>query len=190
VNTDHDRLCSSPEWAEYIAGEVVPWCLADLDPGKELLELGGGFGAATARLIDLAPRLTIVERDPVLAQQLAQRFPRAEFPAVEVCQADATATHLPAGAFDAAVCFTMLHHVSPKTAQDQLFAEVARLLRPGAWFAGTDSVASERLRDFHDGDIYQPIDVPGLPDRLRAAGFVDVQTEVQERIFRFRCVRA
>jgi SAM-dependent methyltransferase len=181
MNTDHDRLCSSPEWAEFLTTELVPWCLAGLELGPHVLELGGGFGAATAHLVGMAGRLTVVENDPALASALADRFPGAE-----VHLADATATQFPDSAFDSALCFTMLHHVTPPAAQDKLFAEVARLLRPAAWFAGTDSTASEKLRDFHTGDIYEPIDPEALPARLQRAGFTDVETEVREGRFRFR----
>jgi SAM-dependent methyltransferase len=184
MNSDHDRLCSSPEWAEFLTTELVPWCLHGLDLGTHVLELGGGFGAATGHLVKLAANLTVVENDPTLAADLAGRFPQAE-----VHHDDATGTRLPGAAFDSAVCFTMLHHVSPEPAQDRLFAEVARLLRPGAWFAGTDSLASERLRDFHEGDIYQPVDPATLPARLRAAGFTDAEVEERDGRFRFRCRR-
>jgi SAM-dependent methyltransferase len=185
MNTDHDKLCSSPEWAEYMAGEIVPWCLTGLTVTGQLLEIGGGFGAATSHLVNLPASLTIVEKDPVLAAGLTDRFP-----SVPVHTADATGTGLPAASFDAAVCFTMLHHVTPASDQDRLFAEVARLLRPGAWYAGTDSLGSDRLREFHEGDVYQPVDPDGLAARLSAVGFTDVETEIGDRIFRFRCVKA
>lgn len=184
MNSDHDQLCSSPEWAEYISHEIVPWCLQGLPTDGHLLEIGGGFGAATGRLLELPVKLTVVEKDPALADSLAARFPSAS-----VLTADATATGLDATSFDAAVCFTMLHHVTPATAQDQLFAEVFRLLRPGAWYAGTDSLGSDRLRDFHEGDVYQPVDPSGLVDRLTAVGFESVTTEVGDGIFRFRCFK-
>ncbi len=185
MNSDHDRLCSSPEWAELIATEIVPWCLAGLDLGSNVLELGGGFGAATAHLVGAVPKLTVVENDPVHAGALAQRFPAAD-----VRHADARATGLPEAGFDSAVCFTMLHHVTPPSAQDLLFTEVARLLKPGAWFAGTDSLASERLRDFHEGDVYEPVDPETLPARLEKAGFTGTEFEIREGRFRFRCTRA
>ncbi|GHF16232.1 hypothetical protein GCM10010359_17110 [Streptomyces morookaense] len=43
-------------------------------------------------------------------------------------------THMPFadGRFDSVVCFTMLHHVPTPAAQDRLFAEAHRVLRPGA----------------------------------------------------------
>jgi SAM-dependent methyltransferase len=184
MNTDHDRLCSSPEWAEFISGEIVPWCLSGLTVTGNLLEIGGGFGAATGRLLNLPAALTVVEKDPDLAKALTERFA-----SITVHHADATETGLPDGIFDAAVCFTMLHHVTPESAQDQLFAEVARLLRPGGWYAGTDSLGSDLLRDFHAGDVYQPVDPSGLPQRLEAAGFTSVEIELGDRIFRFRCCK-
>jgi SAM-dependent methyltransferase len=48
----------------------------------------------------------------------------------------------PVAAFDGAVCFTMLHHVSSEAMQNRLLAEVARVLRPGAFLrARTASTA-------------------------------------------------
>jgi SAM-dependent methyltransferase len=184
MNSNHERVCGSPEWAEFLAAQVVPWCLDGLDPVEDLLELGGGYGAATALLLKWARQLTVIENDESLAVPLAQRFPAAT-----VSILDATSTGLPGASFDAVACFTMLHHVSPAAAQDRLFAEAFRLLRPGGWFAGTDSLASERLLEFHDDDVYEPVDPQGLPQRLRAAGFSDVETEVGDGIFRFRCGR-
>ena len=184
MNSDHDQVCSSPEWADYIAGEIVPWCLSGLTVNGRLLEIGGGYGAATSRLLAFPVSLTIVEHDEALASSLATRFDAAT-----VHHADGRATGLPAESFDAAVCFTMLHHVTPAYAQDQIFAEMYRVLRPGAWYAGTDSLASDGLRDFHTGDVYQPVDPDGLAARLEAVGFTRAETEVGERIFRFRCYK-
>jgi len=78
--------------------------------------------------------LTIVESDPELASGLRQRFPEAD-----IRDGDATATGFKPDSYDTVVCFTMLHHVSPPALQDKLFAEAARVLKPGGWFAGTDS---------------------------------------------------
>ncbi len=64
----------------------------------------------------------------------------------------------------------MLHHIPATALQDEVFAEVARVLRPGGTFAGTDSIGTGWLfKTIHVGDILRPIDPDGLP-RLRAAG--------------------
>ncbi|WP_406045935.1 class I SAM-dependent methyltransferase [Micromonospora sp. NBC_00898] len=184
MNTDHDLFCASAEWAEHLAAEVIPWGLADLDLNGHTLELGGGFGASSAYLLDRCDRLTVLEADPKLAAALAARFP-----GIDVLHADATAIPLPDASVDAVVCFTMLHHVSPQLAQDQLFSEAARVLRPAGWFAGTDSLASDNLRGFHADDIYEPVDPATLPARLRAAGFVETRADLGDRKFRFRARR-
>ena len=64
--------------------------------------------------------------------------------------------------------------------QDRLFAEVARVLRPGGVLVAGDSLASDDLKALHEGDTYVPVDPGSLPDRLRAMGFVDVDVKVNE----------
>jgi SAM-dependent methyltransferase len=181
MNSDHDDFCASAEWAARLADEVIPWGLGDIDLSGHVLELGAGFGASTAYLVDRVRRLTVIEADPVLAAGLARRFG-----GLDVRHADARAIPLPNDSVDAVVCFTMLHHVTPPAAQDEIFAEAVRVLRPGGWFAGTDSLASDDLRAFHTGDTYEPIDPDGLPARLLAAGFTDAHADLGDRKFRFR----
>ncbi len=74
----------------------------------------------------------------------------------------------------------MLHHVPSVKLQDRLFAESARVLRPGAAFVAVDSVESDGLRAFHEGDTYVPIDPTTLPARLEHAGFTAVEVRVNE----------
>ena len=175
MNEGHAAVCSSAEWAEHITGTVLPAALGALDLGDEVLEVGPGYGASTTLLAATVPRLTAIEVDGALAVQLRQRFP-----AVTVVHGRGEDMPFADGRFTAAVCFTMLHHVHSAEAQDALFAEVRRVLAPGAVFAGSDSVASARLHEFHSDDIYVPVDPGTLPDRLRAAGFHDVRVAVAE----------
>ncbi len=66
------------------------------------------------------------------------------------------------------------------------FAEVARVLRPGGTFAGTDSLGTGPLfKLIHVGDILQPVDPDGLPRRLEAAGLTDARVGRGGRSFRF-----
>lgn len=87
-------------------------------------------------------KLTAVEIDEELAARLASRLAGTN---VEVVHADATAMPFDDGRFSAAVSFTMLHHVPSTELQDRLFAEVARVVRPGGAFVASDSVASDEL---------------------------------------------
>jgi SAM-dependent methyltransferase len=173
MNEGHAARCSSQEWAEFITTEVVPSVLGDKVATGPLLEIGPGYGAATAMLTTIVGDLTAVEIDPELAARLRERFP-----AVHVVDGSGDDLPFADGTFAAVFCFTMLHHVHSVGAQDGLFAEARRVLRPGGTFGGSDSIANPRLRDFHHDDIYVPVDPDALPDRLRAAGFADVDVRV------------
>jgi SAM-dependent methyltransferase len=175
MNVAHAELCSSPEWAEYIATEVLPSVVGDLSLGDEVLEIGPGYGASTRVLVDAVPRLTVLEVDADLARGLA-----AGYPAVEVVHGSGDALPFDDGRFTAVVCFTMLHHVDSTARQDELFAESRRVLAPDGVFAGSDSTGTDARRGFHAGDTWVPVDPDVLPDRLRAAGFREVSVEVPD----------
>jgi SAM-dependent methyltransferase len=178
MNDEHARLCSSREWADYIEAEVLPAALADLTLGDEVLEIGPGYGAATRVLVDAVPSLTTVELDDRLADELA-----AAHPGVTVVHGSGDALPFDDRRFSAVVCFTMLHHVDSPERQDALFAQAHRVLRPGGVFAGSDSTATEGRRAFHADDTYVPIDPDVLPERLRSAGFTDVDVAVPDPEF-------
>ena len=182
MNFGHQERCSSAEWAARLGYDILPWGLEGIRLyGDDVLELGPGYGASTAVLVGACGSLTVVESEPELATGL-----RARFPGADIRTGDATATGFEPASFDTVVCFTMLHHVCPREAQDRLFAEAARVLRPGGWFAGTDSRASDELLAFHVDDVYEPVDPGALPDRLRAAGFGEVSVGLRDGVFRFR----
>lgn len=186
MNEQHRVVCASEMWADTIRDRVLPWAFQDLDTselGDDLIEIGPGPGKTTDILRTLTTRLTAVELDPDLAGALAARFVDTN---VTVVNQDATALPFDDGRFSAGVCFTMLHHVPTAELQDRLLTELARVVRPGGWVIGSDSVASEDLAGFHDGDTYNPIDPDGLPERLRRAGLTDVDVVTNEYAFRFR----
>ncbi len=74
----------------------------------------------------------------------------------------------------------MLHHVPTVELQDRLFAEVARVLQPGAPLVASDSLGSEELEAHHEDDTYNPVDPSTLPARLTAAGFGDIEVRTNE----------
>ena len=180
MNRYHRRRCRSRGWSDFMAGTVLPHALDGLDLGRRVLELGPGYGASTRPLAARARSLTVLEHDPLLAARL-----RAELGTVRVVTGDATSMGFGAGSFSAVVCFTMLHHLPGAAAQDRLFAEAARVLRPGGVFAGTDSRPSLRWRLIHLGDTCTPVDPGTLPGRLGAAGFTRVAVDANERLVRF-----
>jgi SAM-dependent methyltransferase len=144
-----------------------------------MVEVGPGPGATTEWLRHRVERLVVVEIEPAAASRLEIRFGDSN---VEVVNVDATSMSFADGSFDSAGSFTMLHHVPTAALQDALLAEIARVLRPGGVFIGSDSAPSDGLREFHEGDTYNPVDPDGLADRLRDAGFADVMVEPREHI--------
>jgi SAM-dependent methyltransferase len=180
MNRYHQRRCRSPEWSAFMAGTVLPHALDGVSLGPRVLELGPGYGASTRPLAARARSLTVLEADPLLAARL-----RAEMGSVRVVNGDATSMGFGPGSFSAVVCFTMLHHLPGAAAQDRLFAEAARVLRPGGVFAGTDSQPSLRWRLIHIGDTCTPVDPATLPGRLAAAGFTRITVDASRRLVRF-----
>jgi ubiquinone/menaquinone biosynthesis C-methylase UbiE len=177
MNEAH-KMCGSDEWRQAMRETILPWALNDTDLGDDVLEVGPGYGATTDVLSQAVPRLTSVEIDDELAAMLTDRF--AEVPSVEIVNADATALVYDDDRFSGAACFTMLHHVPTVELQDRLFAEIARVLRPGAPLVASDSIGSEELKAHHEGDTYNPVDPTTLAGRLAAAGFDDVDVRTNE----------
>jgi SAM-dependent methyltransferase len=174
VNQKHLEFCASPAWAEIIEKEVLPWAVGDRDLGDDVLEVGAGPGLTTDVLRRRVRRLTAVEIDSELAGALRSRLDGTN---VEVVEGDATELPLDSNRFSAATTFNMLHHVPSPELQDRVLAELCRVLRPGGILIGTDGIASGTLDEFHVGDVYVPCDPAGMPARLEAAGFVDIQVD-------------
>ncbi len=186
MNLAHRWLCRSAGWKEKVEKLVLPWVLDGVELGANVLEVGPGPGVTTDLLRTRVDRLTCVEIDGRLAESLSQRMRGHN---VTVVREDATAMSFPAASFDGAVCLTMLHHVASAALQDRLLAEVARVLRPGAIFAGVDSRYSRYFRMLHLFDTMVVVDPSTFPKRLEAAGFTDVQVDVNPYAFRFRARR-
>jgi ubiquinone/menaquinone biosynthesis C-methylase UbiE len=187
MNRMHNLVCSSGWWARVAEHELVPWGVKGVDLGDDVLEIGPGFGATTRVLADRLPRLSVVELDPGYCERL-----RAELRSgtVTVTQGDATALPYPDGRFSAVLCFTMLHHIPTVVQQDQAFAEIARVLRPGGMFAGTDSIGSGWMfKAIHIGDTLNLVDPDGLPARLERVGLRVDEVRRGGRSFRWRATR-
>ena len=188
MNLIHRCLCRSASWRKVLEKFVVPWTLTDVQLGNEVLELGPGHGLTTDLLRSRLPRITALEIDRALARSLAARLRGSN---VTVIQGDATAMPLDGAQFSGAVCLHMLHHVHSVELQNKLFREVWRVLRPGAFFVGVDSLGLESLpmRLIHIGDTLVPVNPDTLGARLEAAGFQDIVVQTNPYAFRFRARR-
>jgi len=179
MNEGHARLCSSPEWAAHIQGEILPSLTRHADLGADMIEIGPGPGAATEWLRHRVRRLTAQEVDPAAAAALAGKYPGGN---VAVVAGDAADLSFPDESFDSAGSFTMLHHVPTPALQNKILAEVLRVLKPGGVLIGSDSLASDDLHHFHAGDTYNPVDPAWLLGRLQTLGFGEITIMVDETL--------
>jgi len=175
MNSHHARLCSSPEWAKHIQGDILPAVTSGVDLGQDLLEIGPGPGAATEWLRQRVTSLTAVELDEEAAAKLTERYAGTN---VRVVTGSATELSYPDESFDSVGSFTMLHHVPTLALQNKLLAEAFRVLRPGGVLIGSDSLAGNDLHHFHADDTYNPVEPAALLTRLQTIGFARVTVTV------------
>lgn len=186
MNQIHLELCASPEWAQYVRDDLLPWAMSEWDLGDDVLELGPGPGLSTDVLREHVARLTALELDEELFKPLHDRLQGTN---VSVVHGDATDSGLPSEQFSAVTCFTMLHHVPTPELQDALFAEAHRVLRPDGVFLGTDGIDTPAMRELHVDDIFNPVDPTTFSARLSAAGFGGITVDVREEGLRFAARR-
>lgn len=186
MNQSHIQFLSSPLWAERLEADLFPWVTTVGDLGDDVLEVGPGPGLTTDLLRQRVSRLTAIEIDPELATQLAARLAGTN---VAVLQADATRSPLPGDRFSAVTCFSALHHMPTAEDQDQLFAEVHRMLRPGGIFVGVDSLDLEPIRQGHVDDTFTPVDPETFAARLQHVGLGEVRLERDDYQLRFAATK-
>ncbi len=179
MNSNHAKLMPSPEWAAHIQDEVLPQATAGVELGTDLVELGPGPGAATDWLRHRVSRLVAVEQEDEAAARLAARYAGTN---VEVVAGNAAALGYPDASFDTVATCTMLHHVPTRALQDQVLAEAFRVLRPGGTFLGSDSLPSDDLHRFHEGDTYNPVEPAAFLTRLQTVGFTAITLRVAHNL--------
>ena len=69
----------------------------------------------------------------------------------------------------------VLEHIP---ADEVAMAELARVLRPGGAFLGSDSLGSDGLHQFHEGDTYNPVEPSAFLVRLQTVGFTAITLEL------------
>ena len=175
MNSNHARLCPSPEWAEHIQNEILPEVTRGIGLGQDMLEIGPGPGAATEWLRQRVRNLTVVELDEEAAAKLTERYAGTN---VRVVIGSAAELAYPDESFDSVGTFTMLHHIPTMALQNKVLAEAFRVLRPGGVFLGSDSLPSDGLHQFHEGDTYNPVEPAAFLTRLQTAGFGPITLHV------------
>jgi ubiquinone/menaquinone biosynthesis C-methylase UbiE len=161
----------------------MPWVIGNTDLGPNVLEVGPGPGLTTDLLRASLKHLTVLELDPKLAQALTARLQKAN---VRVVEGDATDMPFADAEFSGAVSFTMLHHVPSSELQDTVLREVFRVLQPGGFFVGSDSLVNWFMKIIHIGDTLVPVNPDTFGMRLQSAGFEVLDVQKDSRAFRFR----
>ena len=185
MNRLHQWLCRSDRWRSTVA-QRLPWAIGDTDLGPNVLEIGPGPGLTTDLLRTVVPQLTSLEIDAVLASSLRLRLKGSN---VQVIEGDATNTPFAESEFSGAVSFTMLHHVPSRELQNKVLAEVLRVLKPGGFFVGSDSLQNWFMRIIHIGDTLVPVNPDTFGVRLQSAGFEVLEVQGNSQAFRFRARR-
>lgn len=185
LNRLHRWLCRSERWRSTVA-ERLPWTIGNTDLGPSVLEIGPGPGLTTDLLRISAPRITALEIDPRLAGSLSSRLKGSN---VQVIEGDATEMPFGESEFSGAVSFTMLHHVPSEALQNKVLREVLRVLKPGGFFVGSDSLQSWFMRIIHIGDTLVPVSPDAFGARLERAGFEVLEVQKNSQAFRFRARR-
>jgi ubiquinone/menaquinone biosynthesis C-methylase UbiE len=185
MNRLHRWLCRSDRWRSTVA-QRLPWSIGDTDLGPNVLEIGPGPGLTTDKLRTWVPRLTALEIDPTLASSLSSRLKGST---VEIIEGDATEMPFADSEFSGAVSFTMLHHVPSQELQNKVLAEVLRVLKPGGFFVGSDSLQNWFMRVIHIGDTLVPVNPDTFGARLVSAGFEVLEVQKNLQAFRFRARR-
>jgi SAM-dependent methyltransferase len=140
----YDRV--RPEYPERVYTVLTERCA--LAPKTSTLEIGPGTGIATRRLLALgADPLVAVESDERLARFLVDSTQAGEVD-FEVRATPFEDAELPVAFFGLAVSATAFHWIEPRAGLEK----VARLLRPGGWWAMWWTVFGDPQRPdaFHD----------------------------------------
>jgi SAM-dependent methyltransferase len=182
LNALENWFCSTGFWQRITRDHLLPWIVAGNSLGDHVLELGAGPGAGTEALQRLAPRVTSLEWSHRFAIELVTKNRNA------VVQGDAAFLPFAGGTFSSAVAVLMLHHLRTRAAQENVFREAFRVLRPGGSFFAFEIEDNLLHRVVHIGSVFVPIDRADIAERLRAAGFSRVKLDSRVGSFRF-CAR-
>lgn len=162
----HDAPADDAYWRRYMTGqrELARLSAAEvarklpLPPApRALLDIGGGHGLYSARLVERYPTLTAtvldlpgsaaIGREIIAAAGLSDR--------VRFRDGDATTADLAAhadGGYDAVLCFNIVHHLTPEDTT-ALFRRIGDALKPGGIVAVLDVFAEPGRRASAHADM-------------------------------------
>jgi len=104
-----------------------------------LLDVAGGNGRFLSQVMELYPKLraSLLDLSPAYTARARERL--APWPQVDVVEAQAENMPVPDSSQDLVVSIYLFHELPPKI-RPQVFAEIARVLKPGGAFVFADSL--------------------------------------------------
>lgn len=186
MNAAEHFICSSFLWRYFTHRHLLPRLLSNLQLGDHLLEIGAGYGAATSQLEARVPRVTSLEYDQQCTIKLKSQSAKGN--CAPVC-GDAARLPFASNTFSSALAILVLHHLKSPALQDQMFAEVFRVLRPGGVFLAFEITDSWLHRIGHIRSTFTPVTPGSVFPRLTASGFSDITLDRRAGTFRVTAIR-
>jgi len=186
MNAAEHFICSSSIWRYFTRRQLLPWILSGVHLGDHLLEIGAGYGAATAQLKTRVSRVTSLEYDHNATLKLKLQNGAVLGGAV---RGDAARLPFASQTFSSALAILVLHHLKSAELQDQMFEEAFRVLRPGGVFVAFEITDGWFHRVGHIRSTFTPVPPGSLNSRLSAAGFSSIALDSRQGAFRVTAIR-
>ncbi len=167
----------------------VPTAVADLHPGKVVLDLGSGAGAdvlISARRVGPAGRVIGLDMTPEMLDLARAHAAEAGVGNVEFLQGYLEDIPLPDASVDVVLSNCVINLAADK---HLVLREAARVLRPGGRFAVSDVLADQQVDDAGRADLVQwtgciagALTSEQFTRALTEAGLVDVEIRETHRV--------
>jgi len=167
---EHLRHLEHPDREQWMPRAPVLEAV-DARPGDKVADVGAGLGWLTfplAMAVGASGRVLAIDPSPDAVRALRERSQADHLAQVEVIQARAESTHLPADYVDRVVWHTMYHDVEGRqSAIDEMF----RIMKSGARWVVVDWVKDESVNGPPIAIRMHPEEVAG---EITAHGFIQV----------------
>ena len=144
-----DELARTPGF-QRLRGELI--ALAQLHADDHVLDVGAGTGLLALAAAPRVRRVTAIDISAPVCDELRARVDASQLDNVDVRVADAVDLPLADNSVDVALSNYCLHHL-PNDQKIEVFAEIARVLRPGGRFVLGDMMFEISLRASRDRTV-------------------------------------